>query len=189
MTKSRLSITSPLGPLTLIEENGFLIKLEWNKQPNETPNALLSEASNQLKAYFSKTLKDFNLPLNPKGTMHQVKTWKIINAIKYGDFLTYGEIASNIKEGTALAFAHGLNFHFDLIKPTNGVDVIMIAPKGPGHTVRSEYIRGGGVPSLVAIYQDSTKNALDIGLSYGCAIGGGRAGIIETTFKEECEKD
>ena len=65
----------------------------------------------------------------------------------------------------------------------------MLAPKGPGHTVRSEYIRGGGVPSLVAIYQDSTKNALDIGLSYGCAIGGGRAGIIETTFKEECETD
>ena len=110
MTKSRLSITSPLGPLTLIEENGFLIKLEWNKQPNETPNALLSEASDQLKAYFSETLKDFNLPLNPKGTMHQIKTWKIINAIKYGDFLTYGEIATNIKSSPrAIGNACGKN--------------------------------------------------------------------------------
>ena len=97
MSKNRLSITSPFGPITLIEENGFLVKLEWNKQSNEISNSLLNEASNQLKAYFSGNLKDFNLPLNPIGTLHQVKTWKIINEIKYGDYLTYGEIATNIK--------------------------------------------------------------------------------------------
>ena len=97
MSKNRLSITSPFGPITLIEENGFLVKLEWNKQSNETSNSLLNEASNQLKAYFSGNLKVFNLPLNPIGTLHQVKTWKIINEIKYGDYLTYGEIATNIK--------------------------------------------------------------------------------------------
>ena len=97
MSKNRLSITSPFGPITLIEENGFLVKLEWNKQSNETSNSLLNEASNQLKAYFSGNLKVFNLPLNPIGTLHQVKTWKIINEIKYGDYLTYGEIANNIK--------------------------------------------------------------------------------------------
>ncbi|MDG2313249.1 MAG: methylated-DNA--[protein]-cysteine S-methyltransferase [Alphaproteobacteria bacterium] len=97
MSKNRLSITSPFGPITLIEENGFLVKLEWNKQSNEISNSLLNEASNQLKAYFSGNLKDFNLPLNPIGTLHQVKTWKIINEIKYGDYLTYGEISNNIK--------------------------------------------------------------------------------------------
>ena len=97
MSRSRLTITSPFGPITLIEENGFLVKLEWNKQSNETSNSLLNEASNQLKAYFSGNLKVFNLPLNPIGTLHQVKTWKIINEIKYGDYLTYGEIATNIK--------------------------------------------------------------------------------------------
>ena len=98
-------------------------------------------------------------------------------------------LVDNMKEDSALGFAHGFNIHFGLIEPRENIDIFMLAPKGPGHTVRSEYIRGGGVPSLVAIYQDSTKNALDIGLSYGCAIGGGRAGIIETTFKEECETD
>lgn len=94
-----------------------------------------------------------------------------------------------MKEGAALAFAHGLNIHFELIKPRADLDVFMIAPKGPGHTVRSEYQRGGGVPCLVAIYQNPTGTAMDIALSYASAIGGGRAGIIETTFKEECETD
>jgi ketol-acid reductoisomerase len=96
---------------------------------------------------------------------------------------------TNLKDGAALLFAHGLNVHFNLIEPRPDVDVLMIAPKGPGHTVRSEYQRGAGVPCLLAIHKDVSGNAHDLGLSYGSAIGGGRAGIIETTFKEECETD
>jgi ketol-acid reductoisomerase len=96
---------------------------------------------------------------------------------------------ANMKEGAALAFAHGLNIHFNLIDPRADIDVFMIAPKGPGHTVRSEYERGGGVPCLVAVAQNPSGNALEIALSYASAIGGGRAGIIETSFKEECETD
>jgi ketol-acid reductoisomerase len=99
------------------------------------------------------------------------------------------EIAPNIRDGAAIAFAHGLNVHFNLIEPKKTLDVIMIAPKGPGHTVRSEYQKGGGVPCLVAIAEDASGNALDIALSYASAIGGGRSGIIETTFREECETD
>ncbi len=99
------------------------------------------------------------------------------------------DLAANLKEGAALAFAHGLNVHFNLIEPRADLDVFMIAPKGPGHTVRGEYQRGGGVPCLVAVHQNASGNALDIALSYASAVGGGRAGIIETTFKEECETD
>jgi ketol-acid reductoisomerase len=95
----------------------------------------------------------------------------------------------NLKEGAALMFAHGLSVHFNLIEPRRDLDVLLVAPKGPGHTVRGEYLKGGGVPSLIAIYQDASGNAHDIGLSYASANGGGRAGIIETTFKEECETD
>tara|TARA_Y100000590_G_scaffold36365_2_gene39406 strand:+ start:7609 stop:8628 length:1020 start_codon:yes stop_codon:yes gene_type:complete len=98
-------------------------------------------------------------------------------------------IEKNLKSGSVIAFAHGLNIHFNLIKPDKKIDVIMIAPKGPGHTVRSEYLRGAGVPCLVAINNDASGNALDIAIAYASAIGGGRAGIIETTFKEECETD
>ena len=99
------------------------------------------------------------------------------------------ELAPNMKTGAALLFAHGLNVHFNLIEPRKDLDVLMVAPKGPGHTVRSEYKRGGGVPCLIAIHQDASGNAHDLGLSYASAIGGGRAGIIETTFREECETD
>ena len=99
------------------------------------------------------------------------------------------QLGPNMKEGAALAFAHGLNVHFNLIEPRADLDVFMIAPKGPGHTVRSEYQRGGGVPCLVAVAQNPSGNALEIALSYASAIGGGRAGIIETTFREECETD
>src|SRR5919107_1936893 len=98
-------------------------------------------------------------------------------------------IQANLKAGAALMFAHGLNVHFNLIEPRPDIDVLMVAPKGPGHTVRSEYQRGGGVPCLIAIHKDASGNAHDLGLSYASAIGGGRAGIIETTFKEECETD
>jgi len=98
-------------------------------------------------------------------------------------------LAGNMKQGAALMFAHGLNIHFNLIEPRPDLDVMMIAPKGPGHTVRAEYQRGAGVPVLMAIHQDASGNAHDLCLSYGSAIGGGRAGIIETTFREECETD
>ena len=98
-------------------------------------------------------------------------------------------IAPNIRDGAAIAFAHGLNVHFNLIEPGPEIDVVMIAPKGPGHTVRGEYLKGGGVPCLIAVDQDATGNAHDLALSYACAIGGGRSGVIETNFKEECETD
>jgi len=99
------------------------------------------------------------------------------------------ELKPNMREGAALAFAHGLAIHFKLIEPRPDLDVFMIAPKGPGHTVRSEYQRGGGVPCLVAVAQNASGNSLEIALSYASAIGGGRSGVIETTFKEECETD
>ena len=98
-------------------------------------------------------------------------------------------IKDHIKPGTAIAFAHGLTIHFGLIEPSKDLDVIMVAPKGPGHTIRGEFQKGGGVPCLMAIHQDSSGNAHDVALSYASGIGGGRSGIIETTFKEECETD
>ena len=99
------------------------------------------------------------------------------------------QIAPNLKQGAVLAFAHGFNVHFGLIEPREDVDVVMIAPKGPGHLVRSTYTQGGGVPSLIAIYADASGKAKDIALSYAVANGGGRAGIIETNFREETETD
>jgi ketol-acid reductoisomerase len=102
----------------------------------------------------------------------------------YNDYL-----ADNMKQGAALAFAHGLNVHFGLIKPRADLDVFMVAPKGPGHTVRGEYQKGGGVPCLIAVAQDASGNAKEIALSYASGVGGGRSGIIETTFKDECETD
>jgi len=99
------------------------------------------------------------------------------------------QIEPNIKKGAALAFAHGFNIHYGQIEPRADLDVIMIAPKGPGHLVRSTYTQGGGVPSLIAIYQDASGKARDIAMSYASANGGGRAGIIETSFREETETD
>ncbi len=98
-------------------------------------------------------------------------------------------IEPNIKEGAALAFAHGFAIHYNQIVPREDLDVIMIAPKAPGHTVRSEFVKGGGIPDLVAVYQDASGEARAIALSYASAIGGGRTGIIETTFKDETETD
>ncbi|MCH6590447.1 MAG: ketol-acid reductoisomerase [Proteobacteria bacterium] len=98
-------------------------------------------------------------------------------------------LRGNMKDGAALAFAHGLNIHFRLIEPRPDLDVFMVAPKGPGHTVRAEYQRGAGVPMLLAVEQDASGNAHDLGLAYACAIGGGRAGVIGTSFREECETD
>jgi len=99
------------------------------------------------------------------------------------------ELKDNLRPGAALAVAHGLSIHFNLIDPRKDIDVFMCAPKGPGHLVRSEYTRGAGVPSLVAVQQDSSGNAMDLALSYACGVGAGRSAIIETTFKEECETD
>ncbi|WP_417451943.1 ketol-acid reductoisomerase [Kordiimonas sp.] len=99
------------------------------------------------------------------------------------------ELVDNLKEGAALMFAHGLNIHFSLIEPRADLDVIMVAPKGPGHTVRSQYAQGKGVPCLIAVHQDASGKAHDLCLSYASGIGGGRSGIIETNFREECETD
>ena len=152
-------------------------------------------------------LKDIAVALRPgsasakKAEAEGIKVMSVTDAAKWADvvmMLTPDELQAdiyrdhlhaNMKPGAALMFAHGLNVHFNLIEPRADIDVFMVAPKGPGHTVRSEYQRGGGVPCLLAIHQDSSGNAHDLGLSYASAIGGGRAGIIETTFKEECETD
>jgi ketol-acid reductoisomerase len=136
-----------------------------------------------------------------KADAQKLKVMEVAEAAKWADvmmMLTPDELqgdiyrdhlAANMKEGAALMFAHGLNIHFNLIEPRPDLDVMMIAPKGPGHTVRAEYERGAGVPVLMAIHRDASGNAHDLCLSYGSAIGGGRAGIIETTFREECETD
>ena len=108
---------------------------------------------------------------------------------EYQSVLYKNEIEPNIKNGATLAFAHGFNIHFKQIIPRNDLDVIMIAPKGPGHLVRATYVSGGGVPSLIAIFQDASGHAKELSLSYASANGGGRAAIIETTFKEETETD
>jgi ketol-acid reductoisomerase len=101
----------------------------------------------------------------------------------------YGEVEPNIRKGATLAFAHGFNIHYNQVVPRDDLDVIMVAPKGPGHTVRSEYLRGGGVPSLIAVYQDRSGRARDIALSYAAANGGTKGGVIETSFREETETD
>ena len=136
-----------------------------------------------------------------KAEKEKLKVMEVAEAAAWADvmmMLTPDELQADIykehlrdkmKQGAALMFAHGLNVHFNLVEPRADLDVGMVAPKGPGHTVRSEYLRGGGVPCLLAIHQDKSGNAHDLFLSYAAAIGGGRAGIIETSFKEECETD
>ena len=152
-------------------------------------------------------LKDVTVGLRPgsksvvKAEKSGLKVTDVPEAAKWADvvmMLTPDELQSgiwekelkpNMKQGAALFFAHGLNIHFNLIEPRPDMDVCMVAPKGPGHTVRAEYSRGAGVPCLMAIAQYATGNAHDLTLSYAAAIGGGRAGIIETNFREECETD
>ena len=136
-----------------------------------------------------------------KAEKEKLKVMDVAEAAKWADvimMLTPDELqadiyrehlAPNMKNGAALMFAHGLNVHFSLIEPRADLDVGMVAPKGPGHTVRGEYQKGGGVPCLIAVHQDKSGNAHDLFLSYASAIGGGRSGVIETTFKEECETD
>ena len=140
-------------------------------------------------------------PSQKKAEEQGLKVMSLSDAAEWADVLmvlTPDELQSQIyknhieqrmREGTSLAFAHGLNIHFNLINARKDLDVFMIAPKGPGHLVRSEYQKGGGVPCLMAIHQDSSGKARDLALSYATAIGGGKAGVIETNFKEECETD
>jgi len=138
---------------------------------------------------------------NSKAQNAGFETMDVTEAAKWADVMMmatpdelqreiyYNHLHDNMKEGAALMFAHGLNIHFNLIEPRSDLDILMVAPKGPGHTVRGEYQKGGGVPCLIAVHQDATGNAQDVGLSYASAIGGGRSGIIETSFREECETD
>jgi len=140
-------------------------------------------------------------PSKRKAEEQGLKVMSLSDAAAWADvlmLLTPDELQSQIyknhieqrmREGTSLAFAHGLNIHFNLINARKDLDVFMIAPKGPGHLVRSEYQKGGGVPCLMAIHQNSSGKARDLALSYASAIGGGKAGVIETNFKEECETD
>ena len=137
----------------------------------------------------------------PKAADAGFKVMDVAEAAAWGDLIMMltpdelqadiyrDDIHENIRAGAAIAFAHGLNVHFNLIEPRSDIDCLMVAPKGPGHTVRAEYVRGGGVPCLLAIHQDASGNAHDVGLSYASAVGGGRSGIIETTFREETETD
>ena len=130
-----------------------------------------------------------------------LKPAEIADAVKGADFVMLlmpdehigdvyrSEIEPNLKKGATLAFAHGFNIHYGQVNPREDIDVVMVAPKAPGHTVRSTYAQGGGVPMLVAVHQDESKKARDVALSYACAIGGGKAGIIETNFREETETD
>ena len=141
----------------------------------------------------SATAKKVEADGLPVMSVPDAAAWADVVMILAPDELQRGiyanEIAPHIKDGAALMFAHGLNVHFNLIEPKPSLDVLMVAPKGPGHTVRSEYERGGGVPCLVAVHQNASGQALDLGLAYASAIGGGRSGIIETNFREECETD
>lgn len=138
---------------------------------------------------------------NEKAQDADFETMDVSEAAKWADIMMmatpdelqkdiyYAHLHDNMKEGAALAFAHGLNIHFKLIEPRADLDIFMVAPKGPGHTVRGEYQKGGGVPCLIAVHQNATGNAKDIALAYASGVGGGRSGIIETTFKDECETD
>ncbi|MCI8514892.1 MAG: ketol-acid reductoisomerase [Lachnospiraceae bacterium] len=130
-----------------------------------------------------------------------LKVMEVADAAKAGDVVMmlvpdemaadiyHGQVAPNMKEGDVLMFAHGFNIHFNFIQPAKNLDVIMVAPKGPGHTVRSQYAEGKGVPSLIAVFQDYSGKAKEYALAYACGIGAGRAGILETTFREETETD
>ena len=130
-----------------------------------------------------------------------LEVYDVETAAEMGDFVMmlvpdevsadiYNEqVAPHMKEGNVLMYAHGFNIHYQLVKPQEDIDVIMVAPKGPGHTVRSQYLEGKGVPSLIAVYQDYSGKAKDYALAYACGIGAGRAGILETSFREETETD
>ena len=145
----------------------------------------LREGSSSIKKAESKGLKVMSLS--------DAAAWADVVMVLTPDELQASiyknHIEQRMRQGTSLAFAHGLNIHFNLINSRKDLDVFMVAPKGPGHLVRSEYEKGGGVPCLMAVHKDSSGKARDLAMSYACAVGGGRSGIIETTFKDECETD
>ncbi|HZJ95124.1 MAG TPA: ketol-acid reductoisomerase [Thiopseudomonas sp.] len=136
-----------------------------------------------------------------KAEAHGLKVADVATAVKAADVvmvltpdefqgqLYKEELEPNLKQGATLAFAHGFSIHYNQVTPRADLDVIMIAPKAPGHTVRSEFVKGGGIPDLIAVYQDASGNAKNVALSYASGVGGGRTGIIETTFKDETETD
>lgn len=136
-----------------------------------------------------------------KAEAHGLKVADVATAVKAADVvmvltpdefqgqLYQEELEPNLKQGATLAFAHGFSIHYNQVTPRADLDVIMIAPKAPGHTVRSEFVKGGGIPDLIAVYQDASGNAKNVALSYASGVGGGRTGIIETTFKDETETD
>ncbi len=152
-------------------------------------------------------VKDVMVALRPgsasakKAESEKLKVVSVADAAKNADVIMVlapdeaqaeiyaADIAPQMKAGKTLLFGHGFNVHFKLIEPPADVDVGMVAPKGPGHTVRGEYLKGGGVPCLVAVHQNPSGKALELALSYASAIGGGRSGVIETNFREECETD
>ncbi|MSO75355.1 MAG: ketol-acid reductoisomerase [Alphaproteobacteria bacterium] len=152
-------------------------------------------------------VKDVVVGLRPgsdsarKASAANFKVMSAVDAAKWADVvmiltpdeghaqLYTADLKDNMRQGTALAVAHGLSIHFNLIEPRPDLDVFMVAPKGPGHLVRSEYVRGAGVPSLIAIHGDKSGNCRDIALSYACGLGAGRAAVLETNFREECETD
>ncbi len=145
-----------------------------------------------LRSGSASAAKAENAGLTVKSIVDAVKDADVVMILAPDEFqaaLYKNEIEANMKQGAALAFAHGFNIHFEQITPRADMDVIMIAPKGPGHLVRSTYTQGGGVPTLIAISQDASGKAKDIALSYASANGGGRAGVIETSFQEETETD
>ncbi len=151
----------------------------------------VSDITIGLREGSSSTAKAQNDGFTVKPSAEAVKDADVVMILTPDEFQgeLYKEMEGNLKQGVALAFAHGFNVHFDFIKVRDDMDVFMTAPKGPGHTVRSEYKKGGGVPCLIAVAQDATGKAKDIALAWASGVGGGRSGIIETTFKDECETD
>ncbi|PKN13812.1 MAG: ketol-acid reductoisomerase [Deltaproteobacteria bacterium HGW-Deltaproteobacteria-4] len=145
-----------------------------------------------LRAGSASAIKAENSGLKVKSVAAAVAEADLVMVLTPDEFqfqLYRDELAPNLKQGATLAFAHGFSIHYNQVVPRADLDVIMIAPKAPGHTVRSEFVRGGGIPDLIAIFQDSSGNAKNVALSYASAIGGGRTGIIETSFKDETETD
>jgi len=145
-----------------------------------------------LRAGSVSAVKAQNAGLKVESVAEAVATADLVMILTPDEFqsrLYRDEIEPKLKQGATLAFAHGFAIHYNQVVPRPDLDVIMIAPKAPGHTVRSEFVRGGGIPDLIAVFQDATGNARNVALSYACAIGGGRTGIIETTFKDETETD
>ncbi len=145
-----------------------------------------------LRAGSASAVKAQNAGLQVKNVAEAVAAADLVMVLTPDEFqsqLYRDEIEPNLKQGATLAFAHGFSIHYNQVVPRADLDVIMIAPKAPGHTVRTEFVKGGGIPDLIAVFQDASGTAKNLALSYASAIGGGRTGIIETTFKDETETD